>query len=146
MLLWIERLILKVGQNRFWSWQKYHVFCCLREVTTTKFWILRSHKKTWQISILDSFSLTLWVLHSFTLKGLRYFCFPRILCEYWQVAASETKRKETPMCVLNSRSSKSFWKSPENYFCWGPIGSIFKQIPIAIFRIILPKLKHVCKR
>ena len=138
-----------MGQNRFWSWQKYHVFCCFREVTTTKFWILRSHKKTWQK--VDYFNSWQFLYHSLSFAQLHFKRSSLLLFSkntLWILACScfWNKKERNAYVFLNSRSSKSFGKSPENYFYWGPIGSIFKQIPIAIFRIILPKLKHVCKR
>ena len=46
---------------------------------------------------------------------------------------------------LNRRSSKSCGKSPEKYFCWSPLVSIFKRIPIAIFIGTL-QLNHFRKR
>ena len=58
--------------------------------------------------------------HWFFLDTLRIFC-------------KRTVWKQPRMCVLNRRNSKSYRKSPEKHFCWSPLVSILKRIPIAIF-------------
>ena len=57
-----------------------------------------------------------------------------------------TQRTWPKLRYLNSLFTNSCRKYPENHFSWSPLGSILKRIPIAIFREILPKYKHWCKK
>ena len=121
----MEGCFWKVGQNRFWLWQKYyyHVLCWLRTSNYNE--VLNLNKisqRTWQkIGYFNS-----W----------QFPPPPTIIQTLW---------KQPRMCALDSRSSKSCG-NPLRMISASPLGSILKQIPTAIFTGILPKLKHWCKR